>query len=154
VRRLLVTDSVVPSSPILVTLMEALDSPETSVLTRAARRNILEDDIFHSHRREYLKSYIDSSVSRLDSVKLNVMFTCHVEIRMPPAIVTCLQVNRYHLNGVPETKELQSRRLLSVTERCPVSPSFPCMTCLKQKMGGACLIWQQMFCSQRLMYAL
>jgi hypothetical protein len=33
--------SVVPSSPILVTLMkEALSSSETSVLTRATRRNI------------------------------------------------------------------------------------------------------------------
>jgi sulfur relay (sulfurtransferase) DsrC/TusE family protein len=41
VRRLLVKYSVVPSSPILVTLMkEALSSSETSVLTRAIRRNI------------------------------------------------------------------------------------------------------------------
>jgi hypothetical protein len=65
VLRLLVTANV-PSSPVLVTLMmEAIHSSETSVVTRATRRHILEDDILHSHdgilhshRLENLKSYI------------------------------------------------------------------------------------------------
>jgi hypothetical protein len=55
--RLIVTANV-PSSSILVTLMmEALHSSDTSVLTSSTRRNIPEDCILYSHRRENLKSY-------------------------------------------------------------------------------------------------
>jgi hypothetical protein len=46
----------VRNSPIHVTLtMEALHSSETSVLARAKQRNIPEDGIYRSHRRENLK---------------------------------------------------------------------------------------------------
>jgi hypothetical protein len=55
---------VVPSSPILITLMkEALISSVTLVLTRTKRRNVPEDPIVHSHCCENLKSYKVSSSS-------------------------------------------------------------------------------------------
>jgi hypothetical protein len=38
---------------------EALSSSETSILITAIPRNIQEDTILHSHRRENIKSYQD-----------------------------------------------------------------------------------------------
>jgi hypothetical protein len=53
VLRLLVTANVDPSSLILFTLMmEAIVSSDISVITRATRSSIPEDDILHSHCRK------------------------------------------------------------------------------------------------------
>jgi hypothetical protein len=45
-------------------MKKALSCSETSVLTRATRRNFPEDGVLHSHRNENLKSY--SVVPRSD----------------------------------------------------------------------------------------
>jgi hypothetical protein len=58
-RKITVTANVFPSQLIPFTLMmEAMYSFEASVLKRATRRNIQEDGIHHSHRRENHKSYL------------------------------------------------------------------------------------------------
>jgi hypothetical protein len=57
-RWLLITADAVPSSPILVILMmDAIRCSKTTILTKATRRNIQEDGILHSYRRENFKSY-------------------------------------------------------------------------------------------------
>jgi hypothetical protein len=73
VRRLLVRDSVVPSSSIFVTLMkEALSSSETSVLTRATRRNIPEHITLRTYPH-YVESLCVDSRCQLGDGWLPVM---------------------------------------------------------------------------------
>jgi hypothetical protein len=52
--------SIIRVTSFVALMMEALSSSETLILTRATPRNIPEDGIFHSHRRENLTSYMIS----------------------------------------------------------------------------------------------
>jgi hypothetical protein len=64
---LLVTANIVPSSPILVTMMmEVIPSSETLVLARATWHNIPEDGILHSHCRENPNRTLSDILNQLE----------------------------------------------------------------------------------------
>jgi hypothetical protein len=76
-----VASYIVPSSPIVTLMMEALSSSKTLVLTRATWRNIPEDTILHSLHHENLKSYKEFLFSTLRSPSLQQNESLHLLVQ-------------------------------------------------------------------------
>jgi hypothetical protein len=96
--------------------MEAIRSSETSVLIRATRRHLPEDDNHHSHRRGNLKSYISLFVG--DVLVRFVRLHVHVTSPLPANVVTSPFVSSLVKTSLPWPEGYTWR--ISVIERCMV----------------------------------
>jgi hypothetical protein len=61
---------------LVIQMMEALCSTETSVLTTATGLNIREDGILNSHRREKFKSYLRRQFNKFIKLIIYERFAC------------------------------------------------------------------------------